>query len=171
MGAIDQSGKKWVPTGPWFFWVPPASRRSTKNLTHKSGCDMVLPEHVDVLEFATIAFRWKSERFFYTMKKIECYIREVSVQPLVEALSRTGIGGISVYPVQGFGRQKGKGQGRLLPKMKVEVFALDIEADYVLGTILDVTRRGSFGDGKIAVLPVIDVIRVRTGEKGAKAVF
>ena len=55
--------------------------------------------------------------------------------------------------------------------MKLEVFTLDIETEYVLGTILDVTRQGHFGDGKIAVLPVDDVIRIRTGEKGAKAVF
>jgi len=107
----------------------------------------------------------------FFMKKIECYLRESDVQPLVEALAKTGIGGISVYPVQGFGRQMGKGQGVLMPKMKVEVFTLDIETDYVLGTILEVTRKGNMGDGKIAILPVDDVIRIRTGEKGAKAVF
>jgi nitrogen regulatory protein P-II 1 len=105
------------------------------------------------------------------MKKIECYIRESDVEALVDALGKTGVSGISVYPVQGFGRQRSKGRGTLLPKMKVEVFTLDIETEYVLGTILDVTRKGGFGDGKIAVLPVDDVIRVRTGEKGAKAVF
>ena len=105
------------------------------------------------------------------MKKIECYIRETDVQPLVDALAKTGIGGITVFPVQGFGRQKGKGEGVLMPRMKMEVFALDMEIDYVLGTILEVTRRHDFGAGKIAVLPVDDVIRVRTGEKGAKAVF
>jgi nitrogen regulatory protein P-II 1 len=58
-----------------------------------------------------------------------------------------------------------------MPKMKVEVFTLDIETEYVLGTILEVTRQGKFGDGKIAILSVDDVIRIRTGEKGAKAVF
>jgi nitrogen regulatory protein PII len=105
------------------------------------------------------------------MKKIECYIRESDVQPLVAALSKTGIGGISLYPVQGFGRQMGKGSGNLMSKMKVELFALDIEMDYVIGTILEITRKGGFGDGKIAILPVDDVIRIRTGEKGAKAVY
>lgn len=105
------------------------------------------------------------------MKKIECYIRETDVQSLIDSLTKTGIGGITVYPVQGFGRQKGKGRGILMPRMKVEVFTLDMETDYVLGTILDVTRKGGFGDGKIAILPVDDVVRVRTGEKGAKAVF
>lgn len=105
------------------------------------------------------------------MKKIECYIRETDVPKLVESLARTGVGGVSVYRVEGFGRQQGKGQLKLMPKMKVEVFTLDIETDYVLGTILEVTRQGGFGDGKIAVIPVDDVIRIRTGEKGAKAVF
>src|SRR4051812_15139953 len=76
-------------------------------------------------------------RFFFTlMKKIECYIREADVEPLVEALSKTGVGGITVYPIQGFGRQKGKGLGVLRPRMKMEVFALDMEVEYVLGTIL-----------------------------------
>jgi nitrogen regulatory protein P-II 1 len=105
------------------------------------------------------------------MKKIECYIRESDVPTLVEALAKTGVGGVSVYPVQGFGKQQGKGKGALMPKMKLEVFTLDIETEYVLGTILKVTRQGHFGDGKIAILPVDDVIRIRTGEKGAKAVF
>ena len=105
------------------------------------------------------------------MKKIECYIRETDVTPIVLSLSKTGIGGITVYPVQGFGHQKGKGEGVLMPRMKMEVFALDIEIDYVLGTILEVTRKHDFGAGKIAVLPVDDVIRIRTGEQGPKAVY
>lgn len=105
------------------------------------------------------------------MKKIECYIREADVEPLVHSLAKTGIGGITVYPVQGFGRQKGKGEGVLMPRMKMEVFALDMEVDYVMGAILEITRKNDFGAGKIAVLPVDDVIRIRTGEKGAKAVF
>ena len=105
------------------------------------------------------------------MKKIECYIRDADVTPLVHALSKTGIGGVTVYPIQGFGRQKGRGQEVLLPRMKLEVFALDMETEYVLGTILEVTRKHDFGAGKIAVLPVDDVIRIRTGEQGPKAVF
>ena len=107
----------------------------------------------------------------FFVKKIECYLRESDVPKLVQALSKTGVGGISIFPIQGFGRQRSKGTGVLLPKVKVEVFTLDIETEYVLGTILDVTRKGKFGDGKIAILPVDDVIRIRTGEKGAKAVF
>ena len=105
------------------------------------------------------------------MQKIECYVRESSVQPLVTALAKAGVGGLSVYPVQGFGKQHGKGEALLMPKMKLEVFTLDIETERILSIILKVTSEGKFGDGKIAVLPVDDVIRIRTGEKGAKAVF
>src|SRR5262245_12715423 len=78
----------------------------------------------------------------FFVKKIECYLRESDVPKLVQALSKTGVGGISVFPVQGFGKQRGQGTGTLLPKVKVEVFTLDIETEYVLGTILDVTRKG-----------------------------
>lgn len=105
------------------------------------------------------------------MKKIECYIRQSDAERLIEALAKTGIGGVTAYPVQGFGRQRAKGHGLLMAKMKLEVFALDMEVDVVLNTISEVTRKGGFGDGKIAILPVDDVIRIRTGEKGAKAVF
>jgi nitrogen regulatory protein PII len=109
--------------------------------------------------------------FIAQMKKIECFLREADIQPILSSFSKTGLGGVTVYPVQGFGRQKGKGSAELLPKMKMEIFVLDMEVEYVLGTILQVTKKHDFGAGKIAVLPVDDVIRVRTGEKGAKAVF
>lgn len=105
------------------------------------------------------------------MKKLECYIRQDDVQTLIDALSRMGVSGLTVYPIQGFGKQRGKGTGSLLSRTKVEIFTLDLETDSVLAKILEVTRKGRFGDGKIAILPVDNVIRIRTGEKGAKAVF
>jgi len=92
------------------------------------------------------------------MQKIECCIPESEVQLLLKALMKTGIGGVTVYPVKG--------------KMKkVEVVALDIEANYVVGTILEVTHRRRSGDEQIAVFPIEKVIRIRTGEKGARAVL
>ena len=105
------------------------------------------------------------------MKKIECYIREADAESVVSALAKAGVGGITTYPVRGFGRQQAKGSQTLMPKAKIEVFALDIEVDKILQAISSVAKKGRFGDGKIAVLPVDDVIRIRTGEKGAKAVF
>jgi nitrogen regulatory protein P-II 1 len=99
------------------------------------------------------------ERPFLFVKKIECCVQESEIQPLLGALLKTGIGGVTVYPVEG--------------KMKrVEVVALDIETDYVVGTILEVMQRNKrVGDDQIAIFPVEDVIRIRTGEKGAKAVY
>lgn len=105
------------------------------------------------------------------MKKVECYIREEDSDAMVDALSQTGVSGMTVYPVRGFGRQRGRGEGELMPKVKVELFLLDMELDKVLDTISQVARKGSFGDGKIAVMPVDDVIRIRTGETGVKAVL
>lgn len=104
------------------------------------------------------------------MKKIECYLREADAQQVVDALAKTGISGVTVYPVSGFGRQRAKGKGVLMPKVKVEVLVLDLEIDQVLTTISQGARKGNFGDGKIAILPVDEIIRIRTGEKGAKAV-
>jgi nitrogen regulatory protein P-II 1 len=93
------------------------------------------------------------------VKKIECCAHESEVQPLLAALLRTGIGGVTVSPAKG--------------KMKkVEVVALDIETDYVVGTILEVMQKNKrVGDNQIAIFPVDEVVRIRTGEKGAKAVF
>lgn len=105
------------------------------------------------------------------MKKIECYLREADIKPLIDALNNTGVGGVTVYPVQGFGRQKGKGEGTLLPKMKVEIIVLEVELERILNTIMSISQKGSMGDGKIAVSPVDDVIRIRTGENGAKALY
>jgi nitrogen regulatory protein P-II 1 len=106
------------------------------------------------------------------MKKIECFVRETDLDALVEKLGSSGVSGMTAYPVNGFGRQRGvKGAGTLLPKMKLEVFVLDIEVDNIVALITQLTRQGKFGDGKIAVLPVDDIIRVRTGEKGAKALY
>jgi nitrogen regulatory protein P-II 1 len=99
------------------------------------------------------------ERPFYFVKKIECCFKESDVQPLLKALVRTGIGGVTVCPVEG-------------NMKKIEVVTLDIETDYVVGTILEVMHGNKrVGDDQIAIFPVEDVIRIRTGEKGARAVY
>lgn len=92
------------------------------------------------------------------MQKIECCVPESEVQPLLAALMKTGIGGVTVYPAGG-------------QMKKVEVVTLDIETEYVVGTILEMTQQGKIGTDTIAIFPVEDVIRIRTGEKGARAVF
>ena len=111
--------------------------------------------------------RWERSK---NMKKIECYLRDGAVESLLDALSETGINGVTVFPVHGFGRQRGKG-GRLIPKVKVEILALETELEEVLKTVTRFSRRGEYGDGKIAIIELFDAIRIRTGETGAKALI
>ena len=111
--------------------------------------------------------RWEG---FIKMKKIECYLREEAIEGLLEALTKTGVNGVTVCPVLGFGRQRGKG-GHLIPKMKVEILALEAELEDVLRTVTKLTRRGEYGDGKIAITDLVDAIRIRTGETGVKALL
>ncbi|MBI3292977.1 MAG: P-II family nitrogen regulator [Elusimicrobia bacterium] len=103
------------------------------------------------------------------MKKIECFVREDKLAELIQALKAVGVGGVTVSRVAGFGRQYRESGGRLRPKVKIEILAMTMEVDDVLQVLASVARTGAIGDGKIAVLPVDDVIRVRTGETGAKA--
>jgi nitrogen regulatory protein PII len=104
------------------------------------------------------------------MKKIECYLREDDVDALLAALNKSGINGVTVTPVRGFGRQRGK-EGHLLPKVKVEMLALEAELDDVLRTVTKFSRSGKYGDGKIAITELFNVIRIRTGESGPKALL
>src|SRR3954471_15082137 len=98
------------------------------------------------------------------MKKIECYVREEAVDGLLNELDKTGVNGVTVSSVLGFGRQRGKGGlGQLIPKMKVEILALEAELEGVLRTVTNLTRRGEYGDGKIAIIDLADAIRIRTG--------
>ncbi|MFH1301847.1 MAG: P-II family nitrogen regulator, partial [Planctomycetota bacterium] len=88
-----------------------------------------------------------------------------------------GVQGMTVSEVRGFGRQKGhKEQYRgaeytvdFLPKAKMEVIVPDDQVKAVVDTILESARTGQIGDGKIFVLPVEDIIRIRTGEAGDTA--
>lgn len=112
------------------------------------------------------------------MKKIEAIIREEALDELKKALKEAGIGPLTVYPVRGRGRQGGIiyrwSEGvevyELLPRVKVEVVVNDEDVEKVVSTIIKTVRRGVPGDGKIFVIPVEEVIRVRTGERGRDAV-
>jgi nitrogen regulatory protein P-II 1 len=95
-----------------------------------------------------------------------------------EALNSLGIKGMTVTEVKGYGRQKGHTEiyrgaeyvVDFIPKVKMEVVVQEEQVDQVIDTILKVARTGKIGDGKIFVLPVERVIRVRTGETGPEAV-
>ena len=111
------------------------------------------------------------------MKKVEAVIRHFKLEEVKDALTEIGVQGMTVSEVSGFGRQKGhKEQYRgaeytvdFLPKAKMEVIVPDDQVKAVVDTILESARTGQIGDGKIFVLPVEDIIRIRTGEAGDTA--
>jgi nitrogen regulatory protein P-II 1 len=111
------------------------------------------------------------------MKKIEAVIRHFKLEEVKDALTASGINGMTVTEVRGFGRQKGhKEQYRgaeytvdFLPKVKLEVVVDDAELSAVLDTIIKAARTGQIGDGKIFVTALAQSIRIRTGETGAES--
>jgi len=111
------------------------------------------------------------------MKKIEAIIRPHKIDEVREALSETGIRGMTLTEVKGVGRQKGhtevyrgsEYQIDFLPKIKLEVVVPDNIVETVIATIVKAAKTGNVGDGKIFVLPVEEVVRVRTEEVGEGA--
>ena len=112
------------------------------------------------------------------MKKIEAIIKPFKLDAVKKALSDIGITGMTVTEVKGHGRQKGhkeiyrgaEYQVDFLPKIKIEIIVETSMVDPVVGKIIESARTGKIGDGKIFVLPVEEVIRVRTGESGKDAI-
>ena len=105
------------------------------------------------------------------MKKIECIIQNKKLAALEEALRLSGVGGMTVTEVKGFGNEQTRPDSYLfLPKTKVEIFCDDEALEGIVETICKVCRTGQLGDGKIAVMDVQELIRIRTGERGAAAV-
>jgi len=112
------------------------------------------------------------------MKKIEAIIKPFKLDEVKEALHEVGIQGITVTEAKGFGRQKGHTElyrgaeyvVDFLPKVKLEVVLDDALAERAVEAIQNAAKTGRIGDGKIFVSSVEDVIRIRTGEKGADAI-
>ena len=106
------------------------------------------------------------------MKKIEAIIKPFKLDDLKAALHDLGINGMTVVEVKGFGRQKGHTEiyrgaeyvVDFIPKIKVETIEADDMVDKIVETIVNTVRTGKIGDGKIFVLPVEKVCRIRTGE-------
>jgi nitrogen regulatory protein P-II 1 len=112
------------------------------------------------------------------MKKVEAIIKPFKLDDVREALGGAGIQGMTVTEVKGFGRQKGHSEiyrgaeyvVDFLPKVKIEVVCTDDTVHQVVEAIENAAKTGRIGDGKIFVVPVDEVIRVRTGERGPAAV-
>lgn len=106
------------------------------------------------------------------MKKIECIIKHERLEELRNQLIQTGIGGMTITDVRGFGKQTTRPESYLvLPKVKIEIYATEEQVDAIIQTIIRVCRKGEIGDGKIALIPVEDLIRIRTGERQTEAVY
>ena len=111
------------------------------------------------------------------MKKIEAIIKPFKLDDVVEALTEIGIEGVSVSEIRGFGRQKGRTEiykgaeyvVDFLPKVKIETVINDELVDAAVEAIVRAARTGKIGDGKIFVIPIETVVRVRTGERDHEA--
>ena len=112
------------------------------------------------------------------MRKVEAIIKPFKLDEVKEALNEIGIQGITVSEVKGFGRQKGHTElyrgaeyvVDFLPKVKIDLIVADSQLDAALDAIESSAKTGRIGDGKIWVTDVIDVVRIRTGERGDAAV-
>ncbi len=111
------------------------------------------------------------------MKKIEAVIKPFKLDDVKEALNEIGIHGMTISEVKGYGRQKGHKEiyrgaeyvVDFVPKIKIEILVDDERVNEVVDTICTTANTEKIGDGKIFILPVDDVIRVRTGERGVDA--
>jgi nitrogen regulatory protein P-II 1 len=113
------------------------------------------------------------------MNKVEAIIRPERLEAVKEALAEAGFVGLNIVNVTGRGVQKGivhTGRGGeeyrvdMLPKAKIELVVKDADTDKAVNLIVQASRTGAIGDGKIFVSPVADAIRVRTGERGEAAI-
>ncbi len=112
------------------------------------------------------------------MKLIIAIIKPFKLEEVKEALAAAGIEGMTVTEVKGFGRQKGHTEiyrgseytVDFLPKVKIEVAVGDDTAGKAVDTIVKAAKTGKIGDGKVFVLPLDEVVRIRTDERGESAV-
>ncbi len=105
------------------------------------------------------------------MKKIECIIRPEKLKELSDALRLSGIAGATVSEVKGFGKEAVRPDNFLfLPKTKIELYVTDDNVEDVVATIIGCCKEEALGSGKIAILPLEGCIRVRTEERGEKAI-
>ncbi|MEV4439033.1 P-II family nitrogen regulator [Streptomyces sp. NPDC049577] len=111
------------------------------------------------------------------MKLITAVVKPHRVEEIKDALRAFGVHGLTVTEASGYGRQRGHTEVYrgaeytidLLPKVRIEVLTEDADADDVIDVIVKTARTGKIGDGKVWVVPVETVVRVRTGERGPDA--
>jgi nitrogen regulatory protein PII len=107
------------------------------------------------------------------MKLLKCIVRPNKVDEVKDALTKLSVSGMTVSEVRGHGKQKGHTaiyRGKeynvsLLPKMEIEVVVPDALKDDAIKAIVTAARTGEIGDGRVFVIPVLESVRIRTGEK------
>jgi nitrogen regulatory protein P-II 1 len=111
------------------------------------------------------------------MKLVTAVIKPHKWEDVREALETFGVTGMTVSEVSGYGRQKGHTEVyrgaeydiALVPKIRIEIVVDDAEVDSVITAIVETARTGKIGDGKVWVIPVDGVVRVRTGDQDEAA--
>lgn len=111
------------------------------------------------------------------MKLVIAIVKPFKVDEVKEALREVGVAGLTVSDARGFGRQRGhtevyrgaEYQVDFVPKSRIEVMCDDEQLDGVVDAIVKSARTGKIGDGKVAILPLEEVVRIRTGEHGPDA--
>jgi nitrogen regulatory protein P-II 1 len=112
------------------------------------------------------------------VKKIEAVIKPFKLEDVKDALAQTGVTGMTVSDVKGYGRQQGHSElyrgaeyvVDFLPKIKLELIVADEDVDSIISVIIESAKTGKIGDGKIFVSPVEKVVRIRTGEQDEEAI-
>ena len=112
------------------------------------------------------------------MKLVTAIIKPFKVEDVKDALQKQGVNGMTLSDVSGYGRQGGHVEVYrgaeytvdLVPKVRVEALINDSDVNKVVDAILIAAKTGKIGDGKIWVMPVDEVVRVRTGERGSDAI-
>ena len=100
------------------------------------------------------------------MKKIEAIVRKEKFEEIYKILEKSGVGGITVTDAKGFGHHR----NGLKEKVKIEIYADEFQVDKVVDMIRHAAKTGTTGDGKIAIIPMETIVKIRTGEKGAGAI-
>jgi nitrogen regulatory protein PII len=111
------------------------------------------------------------------MTMIQCIFKGEQLYEVQAAMEKIGIIGMTVWEVKGHGRQMGhiehyrglETKVNLLPKLMLEIVVPHEDVEQIVSSLVEAARTGDIGDGKIFLLPVLDTIRVRTGERGQKA--
>jgi nitrogen regulatory protein P-II 1 len=112
------------------------------------------------------------------MKKIEAIIKPFRIEEVKDALAKIGIEGMTVIEAKGCGRQKGHTEiyrgseytVDLLPKIKIEIVVADSRAEEVAMAVVTSAKTGKIGDGKVFISNIEETIRIRTEERGDKAI-